>query len=307
MKATLNYDSMPLSHCPPTLYSAADYDWYKNYWKNNKISTEAIEWYKALASGGDVTAMNAIGKLYELGDGVNQDFKTAIEWYEKAAEISDHFAFGQIKTDSQYDSLGHVFFCDDNSIYEQEIKYKFNHKKIDIADIQIFYNEIDSELYKLAQRIENGDGLPKDISKATELYIKAAEFQHSPSMDKLAEICNQRIDTNQKILKWHITSEKFGRIRAMLNIATKFYETDKHRALSWFLRAFFEGDPDAAILAATMLFYGDGVCKNFIHARELYDFAILKYVQMSDEGNQNASENLSLILSERGQWYEKFL
>ena len=149
--------------------------------------------------------------------------------------------------------------------------------------------------------------MPKDISKSTELYIKAAEFQHSPSMDKLAEICNQRIDNNKKILKWHVTSEKSGRIRAMLNIATKFYEADKSRALSWFLRAFFEGDPDAAIAAASMLFYGDGVCKNFIHARELYDFAILKYIQMSDEGNPNASENLSLILSEKGQWYEKFL
>ena len=126
-------------------------------------------------------------------------------------------------------------------------------------------------------------------------------------MDRLAEICHQNIDTDQKILKWHVTSEKSGRIRAMLNIANKFYETDKSRALSWFLRAFFEGDTDAAIVAATMLFYSDGVCKNFIHSRELYDFAILKYVQMSDEGNPNASENLSLILSERGQWYEKFL
>lgn len=47
---------------------------------------QAREMLLPLAESGDVRAQYAIGRLYEKGWGVSRDFKTAGEWYRKAAD-----------------------------------------------------------------------------------------------------------------------------------------------------------------------------------------------------------------------------
>ena len=44
---------------------------------------KAMEWYQKAALQGSGNAMDAIGKLYEDGKGVPQDYKKAVEWYSK--------------------------------------------------------------------------------------------------------------------------------------------------------------------------------------------------------------------------------
>ena len=46
---------------------------------------KAREWYEKAAAKGDVTAMADLGVLYENGQGGPQDYAEAREWYEKAA------------------------------------------------------------------------------------------------------------------------------------------------------------------------------------------------------------------------------
>ena len=44
---------------------------------------KAMEWYLKAAKKGMQNAMDAIGKLYEDGKGVPQDYKKGVEWYSK--------------------------------------------------------------------------------------------------------------------------------------------------------------------------------------------------------------------------------
>lgn len=54
----------------------------------------SIEELKSLAAAGDVTAMNALGRTYDIGNGVEEDDAEAVTWFRKAAEQgSDHAQF----------------------------------------------------------------------------------------------------------------------------------------------------------------------------------------------------------------------
>ncbi|KAF9147288.1 hypothetical protein BG015_011105 [Linnemannia schmuckeri] len=48
---------------------------------SNNVSPMMIE-----ASRGDMTAQVALGDMYRDGRGVNQDYRTSVDWYRKAAE-----------------------------------------------------------------------------------------------------------------------------------------------------------------------------------------------------------------------------
>ena len=44
---------------------------------------------KAKAEAGDADAQYNLGLMYVLGEGVEQDFKEAVKWYQKAADQGD--------------------------------------------------------------------------------------------------------------------------------------------------------------------------------------------------------------------------
>jgi TPR repeat protein len=50
---------------------------------------KAVEWYQKTADQGYVTAQYNLGLMYENGKGVKQDYKKAVEWYQKAADQGD--------------------------------------------------------------------------------------------------------------------------------------------------------------------------------------------------------------------------
>ena len=47
---------------------------------------KAVEWYRKAAEQGHADAQNNLGFMYYTGQGVEQDYKKAVEWYRKAAE-----------------------------------------------------------------------------------------------------------------------------------------------------------------------------------------------------------------------------
>ncbi|MDE6686168.1 MAG: sel1 repeat family protein [Lachnospiraceae bacterium] len=52
----------------------------------------AMEWYEKAADLGNMYAMINIGDMYCEGYGVEQDYEMALEWYEKAADLGNEFA-----------------------------------------------------------------------------------------------------------------------------------------------------------------------------------------------------------------------
>jgi len=50
---------------------------------------KAIEWYEKSADQGYINAQFSLGSSYYLGIGVEQDYRKAVEWYTKAEEQND--------------------------------------------------------------------------------------------------------------------------------------------------------------------------------------------------------------------------
>ena len=50
-------------------------------------ASEAFQFYQQAAEKGNISSTYQMGECYYYGRGVGKDFKKAIEWYEKAAEI----------------------------------------------------------------------------------------------------------------------------------------------------------------------------------------------------------------------------
>jgi len=47
---------------------------------------EAVKWYQKAADQGDAIAQSNLGLMYQKGQGVEQDFKEAAKWWQKAAD-----------------------------------------------------------------------------------------------------------------------------------------------------------------------------------------------------------------------------
>ena len=52
---------------------------------DNNDYIKAFKIYEELASNGNANAQYALGMMHQKGDGVIQDYKNAVYWYEKAA------------------------------------------------------------------------------------------------------------------------------------------------------------------------------------------------------------------------------
>ena len=73
------------------LISSLSFSNAEDYWagvvaENRGFYAEALSLWKPLAEKGDAKAQAAIGKLYYNGQGVTQNYKTALNWYSLSAE-----------------------------------------------------------------------------------------------------------------------------------------------------------------------------------------------------------------------------
>jgi TPR repeat protein len=66
---------------------------------------EAFRWYVLAAEAGQPGAMNSLGLMYALGDGVSQDHSEAMKWWTKAADGGSIAALNNIAT-TYYTGLG---------------------------------------------------------------------------------------------------------------------------------------------------------------------------------------------------------
>jgi len=58
----------------------------QHLWFGVTDEVEALYWFRKSADGGDSDAQAELGRQYETGDGVEQDFAQAAYWYRRAAE-----------------------------------------------------------------------------------------------------------------------------------------------------------------------------------------------------------------------------
>jgi len=169
--------------------------------------SEALSEFKVLAAEGHAPSQFSIGLIYHLGRGVKADPESAYMWYKKAAVKEYPPAMnniGMMYLNGEYVTSNH------NVAFKLFLKASLNHAqaKDNLAQCYEFgwgternivkaaelYEKAGDEGYilgwfHLAQMYEVGyDELPKDIDKAVEWYIKAAEGDLGQARTKLAEL-----------------------------------------------------------------------------------------------------------------------
>jgi S1-C subfamily serine protease len=61
-----------------------------------KRLSEAMRWFRQAADNGHTDAMNKIGIMYAMGQGVELDHATAMGWFRRAADMGNTFAMGNV-------------------------------------------------------------------------------------------------------------------------------------------------------------------------------------------------------------------
>jgi len=59
---------------------------YEQGWFGETNIPEALKWYRKSAAKGNPDAQNELGRMYEDGEGVKQNYVLAPKWYRRAAE-----------------------------------------------------------------------------------------------------------------------------------------------------------------------------------------------------------------------------
>lgn len=133
---------------------------------------EKYNWLEDAANLGDSFAMLLLGNLYRNGyEGVEQNYKKAVEFYEKSAALGNTEAMCL---------LGSMYGFGKGVPKNPQKKLELYEKAAALGDNEAMYN--------LGIFYENGEDVPQDYQKAREWYEKAATFGNTDAMDSLGEM-----------------------------------------------------------------------------------------------------------------------
>ena len=153
--------------------TAADYfnlasDYYFGEGVKQDYAT-ALKYYEKAAELGNAKAMNNLGNIYNYGRGVKQDYATAIKYYEKAAELGNAKAMN---------NLGIMYYQGEGVKQDYATALKYYEKAAELGDATAMNN--------LGSMYVNGRGVKQDYKKAQEYYIKEANTKTTPKPFGLA-------------------------------------------------------------------------------------------------------------------------
>ena len=160
---------------------------------------KAFECFRKAVMKGDNDAVTYLADMYYNGEGTPQDFDKAFELYEKAADLGNTSAMRNLaymyEKNGDYDraeswykkavELGNVSAI--NDLGEFYLVYVGDYGKA----LQYFLQAADkgnaNAMFNLATMHKDGIWVRKDVDKAQEWLIKAAEAGHNEAQ----EICNE--------------------------------------------------------------------------------------------------------------------
>ncbi len=164
-----------------------------------KNYTKALEYFKKAADFGISEAMNTVGRMYNNGLGIKQDYNMAMEWYLKAAELDNGKAIMNL-ADLFYNKKGDYTIA--RNWYDKAAQLGFHRAMRILGDIYLYGKGVEEdagtalEWYKLAidsgnnsiaiSRIGDmyyyGKGQAVDYQTAYSWYKKAADLENAWSI-----------------------------------------------------------------------------------------------------------------------------
>lgn len=130
---------------------------------------QAMEWYEKSADMGNPTAMSNIAFMYANGEGVEQDYAKAVELFEKSADLGDRDAMN---------NLGYMYAYGQGVKQDYAQAMEWYRKAADLGNASAINN--------IAFMYANGEGVEQDYIKAIEWFEKSADLGNINAMNNLA-------------------------------------------------------------------------------------------------------------------------
>lgn len=277
---------------------------------DRKDYRSALKSYRAAAEHGDAAAQNALGRMYEAGQGVPLDYPEALKWYRKAADQG--YADAQANLGSLYEQ-GKGAPQDDgeaakwyrkaaeqnNFIAENSLGalYARGHGvSRDDAEAARWYRKAAEQGFAPAQNnlgamYAKGQGLPQDDAEAATWYRRAVLQGYGGAQVNLGLM----YATGQGVRQDHAEALKLFRKAAEQGLAIAQYQVglqyrqgegvpqDDAEAAKWFRLAAEQGYDEAQLQIGNMYAAGQGVAKNEAEAARWYKIA-------ASQGNAEAKK-----------------
>jgi len=169
-----------------------------------KAESDKVRQLRIKAENGDAVSQFYLARCYDTGDGVEQSYKEAFNWYQIAAAAGN--AAAQCNLGCYYDS-GHGV----EQNYEKAV-FWFQ-KSADQGD--------NCGQNNLGVMYENGRGIPKNLSKAAEWYQKSADQGYAPAQYSLGRFYENGLGVKQdyaRAQEWYKKAADQGNESAKTNL-----------------------------------------------------------------------------------------
>ena len=199
--------------------------------------TKALEWYNKAVNAGNASAMYSIGYMYDYGEGVEQDYSKALEWYNKAANAGNSAAMNNI---------GYMYEFSEGVEQDYTKALEWFKKAANAGNTAAMYN--------IGYMYRDGEGVEQDYTKALEWYNKAANAGDATAMYIIGYMYDYGKGVEQdysKALEWYNKAVAAGNSDAMNNIGRMYecgkgVEQDYTKALEWYTKSYNSGYKDAS-------------------------------------------------------------
>lgn len=217
---------------------------------------KAMEWYLKAAEAGNNYAMVNIGVMYHNGNGIKQDYQEAMEWYLRATETGNAIAMNNI---------GNLYFSGSGVKQDYQKALEWFSKAADAGYTNAMIN--------IGQMYGTGTGVKQDDKKAMEWYLRAAEAGDTDAMCQVGALYANGVGVtlNYDIaLDWFIKAADAGSAQAMRLVGAIYdiRDSDYKTALKWFKKAADAGDTEAMLFIAKYYFDAHGVTQDDSKALE---------------------------------------
>jgi TPR repeat protein len=231
----------------------------------NQDYTTAVEWYTKSAEQGNEMAQLHLGWMYESGEGIEKNYVKAVEWYTKSAKQG----YARAQT-----NLGCMYERGDGVDQDYTTALEWYQKAAEQGN-KYAQN-------KLGCMYENGEGIEKNYVKAVEWYQKAAEQGHANAQYKLGWMYKngKGIEKNYiKAVEWYKKAAEQGYANAQNSLGVNYYygkgiEKNYRKAFKWFKQAASQEQVYAYYNLAYMYYKGKGVIGDNDKALHWYNKAL---------------------------------
>ena len=179
----------------------------KKYYYGNGVTQDykqAVSWYQKAAENGNVSAMINLGYCYKKGKGVFQDYEHAVSWYRKAAENGN--------ADAMY-NLGECYYYGYGVTLDYEHAVSWYRKAAENGNADA--------MYSLGYCYKNGEGLSQDYEHAVSWYEKSAKKGNADAMNNLG-CCYHKgigvVENRNEALRWFQKAANKGNAIAIKNL-----------------------------------------------------------------------------------------